>query len=92
MTEHPKISKIQIEENIIHVEYVKHVTKSGQILRWAVLTAKNGFSVTGRPSAAVCAENDNEEMGKKVAYDNAFDEYWPLMGYHLKQSIYESNQ
>lgn len=87
MTDHPRVTKEAICANIEHVEYVKHITKSGQVLRWAVLTTKSGFSVTGKPSAAVCSENDNEEVGKQVAYDNAFNEMWPLMGYALKEKL-----
>jgi hypothetical protein len=61
---------------------------SGQILRWAVITTKNGFAVTGRPSAAVSQENDNDAIGVKVAIENARQELWPLMGYALKDQLH----
>ena len=85
----PRITNDDVLANIVHVEYVTHVSQSGQILRWAVLTTKSGFAVTGRPSAAVCAENDSVAIGEKVAYDNAKQELWPLMGYHLKTNLAE---
>ena len=80
----PMVTKEDLENNIIHTEVVKHITHSGQVLRWAVLTTKSGFSVTGKPSASVSAENDVSEIGESVAISNAKQELWALMGYHLK--------
>lgn len=84
----PRVSLADIEANIAHTEIVKHITPSGSILRWAVLTTRCGFSATGRPSASVSVENDNAEIGEKVAIDNARSELWPLMGYALKERLY----
>lgn len=86
----PRLRPADLDANIKHVEYVTHVASSGQVLRWCVITTQNGFAVTGKPSAAVSKENDNEEIGKSVAYDNARSELWPLMGYALKESLYKS--
>lgn len=86
----PRITKEEIEASIVHKEIVRHVTHSGQVLRWAIITMKNGFAVTGRPSAAVSPENDNVEIGEQVAYENAFREIWPLMGYALKDRLQQA--
>lgn len=83
----PRITPADLQANIVHTEIVKHVSPSGQVLRWAVLTTRNGFAVTGRPSASVSSANDNEEIGKKVAIDNAMQELWPLMGYELRSKL-----
>ena len=83
----PRLCPDDIDANIVHTEVVKHVTHSGQVLRWAVLTARNGFAVTGRPSASVSAENDNAEVGERVAIQNAKAEMWPLMGYELRSKL-----
>jgi hypothetical protein len=88
----PRITKDMLELNIAHVEIHKHVTHGGQILRWAILTTTSGFAVTGRPSAAVCAENDDAAIGEKVALDNAKQELWPLMGYELKERLFRKAQ
>lgn len=80
----PRITPDDFAANIVDTEIVKHVSPSGQILRWAVLTTRSGFAVTGRPSAAVSAENDDPEIGVATAIDNARAELWPLMGYELK--------
>ena len=88
----PRLRPSDLDANIDNVEYVKHVSAGGQILRWAVITTKSGFAVTGRPSVAISPANDNREIGEKVALDNARAELWPLMGYHLHQDMHENPQ
>lgn len=85
----PRVTLPELQENIANVEIAKHVSASGQVLRWAVLTTKNGFAVTGKPSCSVSAENDDEEIGEGIAIENAISELWPLMGYALKQKLFE---
>jgi Phage protein (N4 Gp49/phage Sf6 gene 66) family len=87
----PRVSLADLEANIADTEIVMHVSKSGQVLRWAVLTTRNGFSVAGKPSCAASSANDNEEIGKQQAIDNARNELWPLMGYALKERLSEKS-
>lgn len=84
----PRVTLADVEANIKHVEFVKHVSHGGGILRWAVITTANGYAVTGEPSAAVSVENDNREIGEKIAYENAVRKIWPFMGYALKEHIF----
>lgn len=83
----PRITPADIEANIVDVEIVKHVSKTGQVLRWAVLTTRNGFAVVGKPSCAVSSANDNAEIGEKIAVSNSKEELWPLMGYELRSNL-----
>jgi len=83
----PRVSLAEFEANIAHTEIVKHVSVSGQVLRWAVLTTKNGYSLAGRPSCSASSDNDNQELGESIAIDNARNDLWPLMGYALKERI-----
>ena len=83
----PRITPADIEANIADVEIVKHVSKTGQVLRWAVLTTRNGFAVVGEPSCAVSSANDNAEIGEKIAVSNSKEKMWPLMGYALKEQL-----
>ena len=87
MSNAPRITPADLDANIVHTEVVKHITHSGQILRWAILTTRNGFAVTGRPSASVSPLNDNAEIGETVAIENAKNELWPLMGYELRSKL-----
>lgn len=86
----PRVTADDLSANIVDTEIVKHVSHSGQILRWAVLTTRSGFAVTGRPSAAVSAANDDPEIGVATAIENARNELWPLMGYELKCRLAQS--
>lgn len=84
----PRVTPADIEANVVDVETVKHVSKSGQVLRWAVITTRSGYAVVGRPSVAVSPENDDAEIGVAVAIANAKQELWPLMGYALKERLH----
>lgn len=83
----PRVTADDLAANIAHVEYVKCITHGGQVLRWAVITTQSGFAVTGRPSASVSPENDDTEIGERVAFENAKNELWTLMGYALKERL-----
>lgn len=83
----PRVTPADIAANIKGIEYVKHVSAGGQILRWAVITTTSGYAVVGHPSVAVSPENDDEEIGKRVAVENSRNALWPLMGYALKEKL-----
>ena len=86
----PRVTPGDLDAAIDSVDVVKHITPSGSVLRWAVLNLKNGFAVTGKPSAAVSVANDNEEIGCQVAIDNARNELWTFLGYQLKEQLYQA--
>lgn len=83
----PRITPEDLFAEIVHTEIVKHISPSGQVLRWAVLTTRNGYAVAGRPSASASSENDNQEIGERIAIENAKNELWPLMGYELRSKL-----
>lgn len=56
-----------------------------------VIILENGFKVEG-VSACVDPANYNEEIGRKCAYENAFEKIWQLEGYMLRQAMYEDAQ
>ncbi len=60
----------------------------GTTLTVCVLTLYNGFTVTGE-SAAASPENFNEEIGRRIARDNARAKIWALEGYMLKTRLHE---
>lgn len=59
----------------------------GTTLTVCCLTLSNGFTVTGE-SAAASPANFNEEIGRKIARDNARAKIWMLEGYLLKQRLF----
>lgn len=86
----PRVTPSDLDAAIDSVDVVKHITPSGSVLRWAVLNLKNGFSVTGKPSAAVSAANDNGEIRRQVAIDNARSELGVFLSYHLKEQLHQA--
>ena len=56
------------------------------LLTICVLVLRNGFTVTGE-SACASHENFDEEIGRKIARQNADAKIWPLMGYELRSKI-----
>lgn len=57
-----------------------------ELLTFCVLVLKNGFTVTGE-SACASPENFDEEIGRKIARQNAFNKIWMLEGYLLKEKL-----
>lgn len=76
-----RVSVGELHDSIKEVEILRHRLPSGSSLRFAVLHLENGFVVTGRPSVSISAENDNDEVGVKVAIQNAVFELWPFVGF-----------
>jgi hypothetical protein len=61
------------------------------LLTFCVLVLRNGFTVTGE-SACASPENFDAEIGRKIARQNAVNKIWPLMGYQLKEQLYQRTQ
>lgn len=56
----------------------------GETVTVCSIALDNGYSVRGE-SACVNPENYNQEIGERVAYDNAFKQLWPLFGFLLAE-------
>ena len=80
----PRLTPQLIDETIVYESYHRLT----DVLTVCVLTLRNGFTVTGE-SACASPENYNEEIGNKIARENARDKIWVLEGYLLKQKLYE---
>lgn len=81
------LTKEKIESHIANVEYIRF-GKTGTL---CVITLCNGYTVTGE-SGCIDPEIFNEEIGKGIAYDNAFEKLWGILGYVEKQRWYEETQ
>ena len=80
----PRITPQHIEDTIVREEF--HVF-GGSTLTVCCLTLRNGFTVTGE-SACASPANFNEEIGQRIARENAKQKIWALEGYLLKQSLF----
>lgn len=59
------------------------------LLTFCVIELRNGFTVTGE-SACASPDNFDAEIGRKIARENAKQKIWPLMGYLLKEQLYQN--
>lgn len=80
-----------LPENIVaridSVEYCKHVTQTGKVLRWCIINMVNSFGITSPvPSCAVSIENDNETLGKRAALEGALNQIWQFEGYVMSEN------
>lgn len=59
------------------------------VLTIVVLTLKNGYKVVGQ-SAAASPENFNEQLGHKIAREDAISKIWPLAGFLLRDTLHKA--
>lgn len=80
----PSLTPQDIENAIANEQYW---VPAGTSLTICVLTLRNGFTVTGE-SACASPENFDQEIGRKIARDNARDKIWALEGYLLRDRLH----
>lgn len=66
------------------------ISEAVDLLTICVLTLKNGFTVTGE-SACASPENFDAEVGHKIARTNAVNKIWPLLGFVLKERLFQES-
>lgn len=62
-----------------------------ELLTICVLVLQNGFKLVGI-SSCVDAANFDAEKGKQLAREDAVNKLWPLLGYQLKERLFQSVQ
>lgn len=81
----PRLSPQMIDAAIVSGQY--HVFP-GTTVTVCCLTLRNGYTVVGE-SACASPENFDQELGQKIAHDNARNKIWQLEGYLLRQRLHE---
>lgn len=84
----PRLTSDDIDATITDEAYYVF---PGTTMTICLLTLKNGYHVTGE-SAAVSMENFDEEIGRKIAKENARNKIWQLEGYLLRQKLSETKE
>ncbi len=79
----PRLTPAQIDDTIVGEDYYIFPESTITVCR---LILRNGYSVLGE-SAAVSTDNFDQEIGRKVARDNARGKIWSLEGYLLKDKL-----
>ena len=83
---YPKVTKDSIEAKVVKVDYLVLPESTVTLCN---ITLTNGYSVRGE-SACVDPRNFNVEIGKGLAYKDAFTKLWPLEGYLLAESRFQN--
>lgn len=83
----PRVTPELIESLIVSGEYHRFPDTTVTI---CLLTLENGYTVVGE-SACASPENFDEELGRKIARDNAKNKIWSLEGYLLRQRLFEQS-
>lgn len=63
-----------------------HGPSSLDVLTICLLVTHNGFTLIGK-SAPASPDNFDPELGRKLAYEDAVRQLWPLMGYALREKL-----
>lgn len=58
-----------------------------EVLTLCILVVENGFTLVGK-SAPASPTNFNPEFGRKLAYEDALKQLWPLEGYLLRSYLH----
>ena len=56
------------------------------LLTFCVLVLTNGYTVTGQ-SACADPNNYNQEIGQRIAREDAVKKIWPLLGFELSSKL-----
>lgn len=56
------------------------------LLTICLIVTRNGFTIIGK-SAPASAENFDADLGRKLAYEDAVRQLWPLMGYAFREKL-----
>lgn len=79
----PRLTPEIIDSTILYEEYFRVINTTCTICS---LVLQNGYVVVGK-SAAVSMANFDEEVGRKIARDDAREQIWALEGYLLKSQL-----
>jgi hypothetical protein len=93
----PRVSLADIEANIAEEHYIlgmQAVNAIGKVSQYAgldtltmcLLVTRNGFTIIGK-AAPASIDNFDPILGRKLAYEDAVRQLWPLMGYALRERL-----
>lgn len=80
----PRIGPADIDAAICGADY--HVFP-GTTVTVCCLTLDNGFTTIGH-SACADPANFNEVIGRDIAFKNAREQIWPLLGFRLRDALH----
>jgi len=82
----PRITPQDLDDAIDPLVPPQYHVFPGSNTTVCLLTLKNGYTVTGE-SACASPENFDKEVGREVAFKDARNKLWPLLGFLLKDKL-----
>lgn len=82
MNDAPKVTDAGITAKIAKYDYLYYDT-----ITICIITMLNGFRFIGH-SVPVHSANYDAQVGRQIAYDNAFQQIWTHEGYLLKEQLF----
>lgn len=79
----PRVTNEQIDSKIVDAKFHRF---DGTTVTVCCLTLANGYTVIGH-SACADPRNFDEEIGRKIARDDARRQIWALEGYALRERM-----
>lgn len=80
----PRVTPTDVDNAVDSVTYYNF---PGTTITICLITMQNGYHVTGE-SGCADPKNFNKEVGEKIAFDQAKAKIWPLLGYKLRDDLY----
>lgn len=84
-----RVTEAKIKDRIEKVEFLR--APSSPTLTICSIVVNNGYSVRGE-SACVDPANYNQQIGEKLAFEDAFRKLWPLFGFLLAEKRFLASQ
>src|SRR4051812_45625631 len=76
----PRVTDKDVHDSINEVQYHRFNDSTVTI---CCLTLQNGFAIIGQ-SSCVSPENFNADVGRKIAFNDAYQQVWRYLGYQLR--------
>ncbi|PGH56072.1 hypothetical protein CRT60_21865 [Azospirillum palustre] len=83
-----RVTEEYIRSRIVGTDYM---TVPGTTVTICHITLDNGYSVRGE-SACVNPANFRQDIGERIAHDDAFRKLWPLFGFLLAEANHRRGQ
>ena len=82
-----KLLAQDLHNQIASVDYQRF----GKTGTFCIITLVNGYTATGE-SGCIDPTIFDEKTGAEIAYNNAFDKLWQILGYGMKEKWYRETQ
>ena len=74
------------------VEHNPAIAPELGLLTFCVLILRNGTKVVGINYGAIDPAQHDPALGRTEARNNAIEQVWPLLGYQLREQLYQATQ